>query len=241
MINIKLIVLSLIIVSFLKPYSTILSDDVVSDDLIVTEYSHKDLLKWERSGKGIVGNGSHGQMIMSETQDSKGIMIVSPEIYKDNVLLSYDVMTLRAATVLIVEFLAHNTENFDLNFPADYDGNVKYLFENVNMYMFAFHNAAHNKPGPFMRKYPDPGIEPLVKSEKSYMQTGIYYHIELGKMDNKLFLKIDGKTVLETTDPDCFEGGKLAIRIRGTAHELASCLIRNVKIYSSASSSVNKK
>ena len=108
------------------------------------------------------------------------------------------------------------------------------------MYMFAFHNAAHNKPGPFIRKYPEPGTEPLVISEKSYMQSGIYYNVELGKVDNKLFLKIDGQLVLETIDPDYLEGGKLVIRIRGTAHELASCLIRNVKIYSRGSNSENK-
>ncbi len=201
-------------------------------DYKVQEFTHKDLMKWESSGKGIIANGSHKQLIMSETDSSKGIMIISPEIYGKSVILSYDVMTLRPATVLIVEFLAHNKENFDLELPDNYDGNVNYLFKNVNMYMFAFHNAAHNKPGPFIRKYPEPGMEPLVKANMQYLQSGIYYNVELGKIDEKLFLKIDGKTALETTDSNPFLGGKVILRIRGTAHETASCLIRNVKIYS---------
>ncbi len=233
-----MIILKLLGTIILAEYSILLSGYNSEDNLYlnsnykVEEFSHKDLLDWESWGKGIVANGSHGQLIMSETDGSKGIMIMSPAIYGKNVVLSYDVMILRPATVLIVELLAHNTGDHDLNLPDDYDGNVEYLFKNITMYMFAFHNAAHNKPGPFIRKYPLPGSEPLVKEDEQHMQSGIYYNVELGKTDNKLFMKIDGKTVIETTDPDPIEGGKILIRIRGTAHETASCLIRNVKIYS---------
>jgi len=233
-----MIILKLLGIIFLAWYSTLLSgfnsDDnlFINGDYKVEEFSHKDLLKWESWGKGIVANGSHGQLIMSETDGSMGVMIVSPAIYGKNVVLSYDVMILRPATVLIVELLAHNTGTYDLKLPDDYDGNVEYLFKNINMYMFAFHNAAHNKPGPFIRKYPEPGTEPLAKEDTQHMQNGIYYNVELGKTDHKLFMNIDGKTVIETTDPDPIEGGKILIRIRGTAHETASCLIRNVKIFS---------
>lgn len=198
----------------------------------VEKFSPKDLLKWEIQGSGIVANGGHDQLIMSETDGSKGIMIVSPRIYGQNVILSYDVMTLRPASVLIVEMLAHNTENWDLKFPDEYDGNVNYMFDNVSMYMVAFHNAPHNKPGPFIRKYPLPGNEPLVKAEKRYLYPGIYYSVEVGKEENNIWLKIDGQKVLETSDPESYRAGKIIIRIRGTAHEVASCLVRNVKIYS---------
>jgi hypothetical protein len=208
------------------------NDSYLNGNFKIEEFSFKDLLKWESWGKGIVANGSHKQLIMSETDSSKGVMIVSPDIYGKNVILSYDVMILRPATVLIVELLAHNNENFDLDLLDDYDGNVQFLFENVKMYMFAFHNAAHNKPGPFIRKYPEPGPDPLVTSIKPYLRSGIYYHIELGKIEDRLFFKVDGKTVLEKIDSESYDGGKIILRIRGTGHEKASCLIRNVKIYS---------
>jgi hypothetical protein len=203
----------------------------ISEQFTVTNYSHKDLLKWEKWGTGIIANGSHQQLIMSETEGSKGIMIVSPDIYHGDVILSYDVMTLRAATVVIVELFAHNTNQYDLTLPADYDGNVKYLFENVAMYMLSFHNAPHNKPGPFIRKYPEPGKEPLVKSNQRFVKPGIYHSIELGKIKHTIYLNIDGINVLETEDNDMLQAGKIVLRIRGTAHEHASCLIRNVKIY----------
>lgn len=198
----------------------------------VEAFSIKSLLKWESVGKGIVDNGSHDQLIISESDSSKGIMILSPGSYGSSVILSYDVMSLNPATVVIVELSAHNTENFDLRLPEDYDGNVQYLFKNVKMYMYTFLNAAHNKPGPFIRRYPEPGTEPLVQTDQQFMQSGIYYHVELGKIEDRLFLKIDGRMVLETIDPHPFNGGKIALRIRGTAHEKASCLIRNVKIHS---------
>lgn len=232
MISFKFIAISLLIGNLLaSPGFNLTDDSQISDDFVVNEYSHKDLLKWEKWGQGIVANGSHQQLIMSEKEGSKGIMIVSPEIYKNDVILSYNVMTLRAATVLIVAFLAHNTTNFDLNLPEEYDGNVKYLFENVSMYMFAFHNAPHNKAGPFIRKYPEPAKEPLIKSERRYVHSGVYTSVELGRINNKIYLNIDGQKVLETVDPDVYEGGKIILRIRGTAHETASCLIKNVKIY----------
>ncbi len=229
----KVLYLFLILCYLINPSSLISGEDSGNyNDFMVEEFSHKDLLKWESSGIGIIANGSHKQLIISETDSSKGIMIISPEIYGKSVILSYDVMTLRPATVLIVELLARNKENFNLELPENYDGNVKYLFKNVNMYMFTFHNAAHNKPGPFIRKYPEPGMEPLVKSETAVMQSGVYYNVELGKIEDKLFFKVNGNTILETTDPNPYDGGKIILRIRGTAHEKASCLIRNVRIYS---------
>jgi hypothetical protein len=207
-------------------------DSLQNEGYQLEKYSAKDLTKWEVQGIGIVARESHDQLIMSESEGSKGIMIVSPKVYDQNVILSYDVMTLRPATVLVVEMSAFNQENFDLKFPPNYDGNVKYMFDNVKMYMLAFHNAPHNKPGPFLRKYPTPGMEPIAETDKRYLYPGIYYHVEAGKEENTIWLKIDGKKVLETSDPESYKGGKLIIRIRGTGHEVASCLIRNVMIYS---------
>ena len=53
--------------------------------------------------------------------------------------------------------------------------------------MIAFHNAAHNKSGPFIRKYPEPGKEPLVKSIQPSKHSGRYYNIEIGKIEDRLF------------------------------------------------------
>jgi hypothetical protein len=63
------------------------------------------------------------------------------------------------------------------------------------------------------------------------MQPGIYYHIDVGREKDHIWLAIDGKKIIEAADPDPLGEGHFSFRIRGTAAETASCLIRNVKIY----------
>ena len=198
---------------------------------IVQEFSHKDLSGWASYGLGAI-EANHGQTLMHETEGSVGYMLVSPESYGKNTRVSFDVMTLNPATVLVVEMNAHTGDDYTLNLAPDYDGNVQYLFSNVRMYMFAFHNAAHNKPGPFVRKYPEPGTEPLARAEKQYMQVGRYHQVEMGLEEGKIWFRVDGKKVLHVKDGAFYEGGKVILRIRGTGHETASCLLRNLKIYS---------
>jgi hypothetical protein len=196
----------------------------------VESFGHKDLAEWNAYGIG-ANEANHGQTVMHESAGSLGYMLVSPKSYGKNTIVSFDVLTLNAATVLVVEMAAHNSPNFDLNLEAGYDGNVKYLFENVQMYMFAFHNAAHNKKGPFVRKYPEPGTEPLAAASKNMMQVGKYHHVEMGIEEGELWFKIDGKRVWKTRDQEYHKGGKVILRIRGTAHETASCIIKNLNIY----------
>ena len=197
----------------------------------VEEFTHKELKKWEAFGLGAI-EGNHGQTVMHETIGSLGYMLVSPETYGENVIVSYDIMTLNPATVLVVEMAAHNRDNFDLKLATDYDGNVKYLFKNINMYMFAFHNAAHNKTGPFVRKYPEPGNEALIEAKKNVLKVGKYHHVEIGMEEGEIWFKVDGKKIFKVKDEVYHKGGKVILRIRGTAHELASCIMKNVKIYS---------
>ncbi len=195
------------------------------------QYSHKDLKQWAAYGIGGM-EANHGQTAMYELEGSLGYMLVSPESYRSRTIISYEVMALTAGTVLIVEMAAHNRDDLSLDLEADYDGNVRYLFENVSMYMFAFHNAAHNKTGPFVRKYPLPGGESLVSAAKNLMQVGKYHHVEIGVEGGKLWFRLDGKMVWKVEDPTPIQGGKVILRIRGTAREKASCLIKNLKIYS---------
>ncbi len=197
----------------------------------VESFSEKDLMKWEVSGKGQMA-ANHGQLVFSEVEESAGYMIVSSKSYNENVIMTFDVLTLNPATVLIVEMCASNKENGQIEFPGEYNGNVQYLFGNMDMYMFAFHNAAHNKTGPFIRKFRKAGMTPLAAARKNALSAGVYHHVELGKTGEYLWLKVDGKKVVDATDPDYLKSGKLIFRIRGTAWELASCIIKNMKIYS---------
>lgn len=201
----------------------------VQDNSSFMELSDKDLLKWDEYGYG-TRQGDHGQLLMSETDNSKGYMIVSPQTFGKEVRMSYDIMAMNAASVLVVELAAHKDDNLGLAFEESYNGNVKYMFDNLNMYMFAFHNAAHNKNGPFVRKWPVPGSEPLVKATSNVIQVGKYHHVELGIEDGFLFFEVDGKLVWNVEDPNPYEGGNVILRVRGTGPIKGACLIKNLKI-----------
>ncbi|MCF8391696.1 MAG: hypothetical protein K9H12_13440 [Bacteroidales bacterium] len=229
-----------VIFSFLSLFSIILglpvnAQTVKSDtgkrDYTMEAFEFKDLKEWDSFGNGDIEN-NHGQTVMYENPGSLGYMLVSPKSYGENTKVSFDVMPLNASTVFIVEMAAHNSADYELNLGADYDGNVKYLFDNVQMYMFAFHNAAHNKSGPFVRKYPDPGAEPLAAYQKQIIKSGRYSKIELGMKEGELWLAIDEKKVLRVNDPEYYQAGKIILRLRGTGPETAVCLIKNLKVYS---------
>ena len=193
----------------------------------------EDLNNWTFLGQGSKMVESHNQFFMKEDPTgSNGVMIVSPESYGENVVVKYDVMSATTAGVLVAILSASNPgEDTGITIPEDYDGSMSLWIDDVENYLYAFRNGPHNFT-PFIRKYPCPaGQNPaLVSMEKNFMHPGVYYSVEIGRKGNKLWCKVDGETVLETTDKNAFGGGHIAFRIRGTAGEYAACLIRNVEI-----------
>lgn len=195
--------------------------------------SPEDLNKWLFYGQGTKMVESHNQFLMKEDpEQSNGVMIVSPDSYGENVVVKYDVMTLTPASVLVAILSASNPgEDASLTIPENYDGSMSLWISDVESYFYAFRNGPHNFT-PFIRKYPCPeGQDPaLVSMDKNFMHPGVYYSVEIGREGNKIWCKVDGETILETTDKNAFGGGHIAFRIRGTAGEYAACLIRNVEI-----------
>ncbi len=198
-----------------------------------TKLTPDDLNNWSFLGQGTKMVESHNQFFMKENPaGSNGVMLVSPDSYGENVGVKYDVMTLTPATVLVAILSASNPgEDASLTIPKDYDGSMSLWMNDVESYFYAFRNGPHNFT-PFIRKYPCPeGQDPaLVSLEKNFMHPGVYYSVEIGRKGNKIWLTVDGETILETIDNNAFGGGHFAFRIRGTAGEYAACLIRNVEI-----------
>ncbi len=193
----------------------------------------EDLNTWSFYGQGEKLVESHNMFFMKEDpKESNGVMIVSPESYDENVVVKYDVMTLTPASVLVAILSASNKgDDSRLSIPSNYDGSMSLWINDVESYFYAFRNGPHNFT-PFIRKYPVPeGQDPaLVSYEKNIMHPGVFYSIEIGRKGDLLWLKVDGKTILETKDENAWGGGHIAFRIRGTAGEYAACLIRNVEI-----------
>ena len=193
-------------------------------------FTPEDLESWDFYGLGSVNSGS--QFSLQENDSTYGAMVVSPKSYKGDVVIRYKTMALTSATVLVV---MHSMSDIGsggaLTIPEGYDGKMSLWTKEKDNYFFAFRNAAHNFP-PFIRKYPEPGNDALAVAQENVTLPGVHHSIEVGRIDNRLWLSIDGKKVVEAEDESMLPGGHIAIRVRGTAGLKAACLIKDLEIYS---------
>ena len=227
--------LSILLLFGLFSFHTILSQDngdrawYIGDDYKASEITTEKLMSWDLHGDGQLSVANR-QVYMAESTGSAGILLVSPAKFEGDHIVSYDVMALRPGTVLVALMSLSNTVDGGLKFEGDYNANLRYIINNTNAYMIAFLNSPHNR-FPFVNRFPS-DANPLVEADRSYMQPGVYYHIDVGREKDRVWLAIDGEKVIEGVDPDPLGDGHFSFRIRGTAGETASCLIRNVKVYS---------
>jgi hypothetical protein len=195
----------------------------------VQEITADALMNWDMTGNGELSVVNR-QVYLAESQGSAGVLLTSPIKYGIDLVVSYDVMALRPGTVLVALMSLSNTDDGGLKFEDSYDANLKYIANSTNAYMIAFLNAPHNRY-PFINRFPAKN-NPMVEDDRSHMQPGVYYHIDVGREKDHIWLAIDGEKIIEAVDPYPLGEGHFSFRIRGTAAETASCLIRNVKIYS---------
>jgi len=189
-----------------------------------------DLSKWKLLGKGEVSTWGD-QVSLKEVDDSKGVMLISPEIFKNDVILNFKVYALTPATVIVAMLsVSDEGESDELTIPDNYDGSIGLWTEIKENYFIAFKNAPHNKT-PFVKKNPK-SQKPLIAAKENYMIAGIYYEIEVGKKKGKLWFSIDGEKVFETLDANPLTSGHIALRLRGTAGFSAGCLIKDLIISS---------
>lgn len=192
----------------------------------------EQLQQWPFFGHGFVAaDAKQKHIVLAELPGSQGVMLVSPQSYPENMILSYQVMPLTPESVLVAAIAASDKgASEEITIPADYDGSIQYLLTDIDNYFVAFHNAAHNKT-PFIRKFPQPLGEKkaLVSASDNVMSTQ-WHHIEVGKNKGKLWLKIDNKLIVSTTDQDSLAGGHIILRMRGTKDRIGVALLKDVKI-----------
>ena len=189
-----------------------------------------ELEGWQTLGAG-KGYVSHNQFYMEETEGSLGFMIFSPDKYKD-VVLRYEVMTMNPATVLVALLNASDLgTSTDLTIANDNEGSFGYWTKQAEDYMFGYRVMAHNST-PFLRKHPDTGTgsTTIGLADKNVMHSGWRHKVECGKKGSRLWLKIDGETLIDVKDENSLDAGKIAIRVRGTAGDLGKCMMRNLEI-----------
>lgn len=194
------------------------------------KYAPADLESWSTLGDG-KAYATHGQLMMEEVEGSVGFMIFSPEKYED-VVLRYEVMTMNPATVLVVLLNASEIgENTNLNLRDDNRGSFGFWTTEAQDYMFGFRVMAHNST-PFLRKYPAPDGKSsgIGLAEKDVMHSGWRHTVECGKKGSRLWLKIDGETLIDVSDEQPLGAGKIALRVRGTGSDLGKSMILNLEI-----------
>lgn len=188
-----------------------------------------ELSKWTFVGEG-KAEKSGSQIAMQESDNSKGVMLVSPESYSSDVVVRYKTLALSSATVLVaLVSLSDPGDSENISIPDNFDGSLGLFTNEKENYFFAFKNAPHNVT-PFVRKSPATG-ETIASADKNSMIAGVYYDVEIGKVQGKLWLAVDGVKLFETEDATPLAGGHLALRIRGTAGFKAACLIKDLEIF----------
>ncbi|MCE5251766.1 hypothetical protein LLG96_16275 [bacterium] len=190
-----------------------------------------ELAKWPFYGIGNVSiDQAENALRVAESDSSKGVMLVSPESYASRVVVSFKVKpsTFESVNVVVIS-ASDKTTGGDFLIPSDYDGNFGFWTqENVQNYVFAFHNAAHDRK-PFIVR--DPGMVLLAEAE-THVTGERWNEIEIGRDGSHVFMKIDGKTIIDAADTAQPElpGGKICFRLRGTPGNNASALFKDVVI-----------
>ena len=198
------------------------------------EISSDDLLNWSFFGLGRASKSGSAQFCIAENDSTVGAMIISPDSYDGDVIVRYKTMALTSSTVLVALLSASDLgSSGELSIPEDYDAKMGLWTKEKDNYFFAFKSGPHNNP-PFIRKYPVPGNEALAMASENFMLPGVHYEIEIGRIDHKLWLSVDGEKIIEAEDNELLPGGHIALRVRGTAGFKAACLIKDLVIYSKA-------
>lgn len=167
----------------------------IADNYTVQEISADELMNWDMMGKGQL-SAVNKQVYLAESQGSAGVLLTCPAKYGKELVVSYDVMALRPGTVLVALMSLSNTGDGGLKFEDGYDANLRYISNSTNAYMIAFLNAPHNRY-PFINRFPAKN-NPLVEDDKSHMQPGVYYHINVGR-EKDIFHS--GSMVQQTKQP----------------------------------------
>lgn len=219
--------------TFLRLILTLLALGSISSSIAeTTDVNAQELAEWAFWGQGSVTlDDSQKHVILEESKNSKGIILASPKSYKD-VVVNYRVTPLTSTSVMVVMLATNDASNLDSTYRVadDYDGNMKTLTTENDSYFIAFNNSAHSST-PYITKYVDSTKNKLTSAETN-LSSAEWYDVEVGKVKNNVWLKVNDKLILQTTDEQMLSSGHIVFRLRGTKNSIASAKIENLKITS---------
>ena len=205
----------------------------------------KELANWKLLGKGTVEIIDEGNILkITEGSDSKGIVLLSPQKYSPNTVISFMFKPLQHKGIGVVLHSISDINKQQVKTPINYDGNLNYWRSkksNIQNYIFTFHTAFHQKnlqhaPYPVALLRRNPGFTELGKG-KDIVTDEKWYSIEVGRHMSTLWLSVDDILVFKVNDPGPeLPGGHIGLRLRGPGDGSFSSLYKNfvIKIYPEA-------
>jgi len=190
------------------------------------------LAKWHFLGFGeVTVDREENAVRCAEYKGSKGVTLLSPDSYNTRYLaISFRVKPETFESVIIVMHSISDTRSGGaILIPENYDGGFEYWTRDVQNYVCAFHNKAHDSV-PYICR--NPGMNILAKTDTLSVTEGEWHDVQIGRDGPRLWLEVDGTMVVEGTDSESemLPGGSIAFRLRGTADGVASALFKDVYI-----------
>lgn len=186
-----------------------------------------DLLSWTRLGAGSCTAFQQG-FLLKEADSSKGYMLLSPEKFPDAFELQFSMVALSPSTVMVLVLQAADSgKSNSLSLPVNYDGSLPLWTTAKRNYFVAFRNAPHMTT-PYISKQPGKTLAQSPQADD--LLPGKKYRVELGCRSGKIWLRVDGKALVEATDPEPYPGGKFAFRLRGLPGLPAACMLYDITL-----------
>jgi len=188
------------------------------------------LAEWPVLGRGAV-SVVDGTLQLTESADSAGVVLLSPNAYPRDLRLSFEVQPLQFEGVCVVLLHASALDGGRVQAPEGYDGAWSFWTADeasVQSYAIAFHTDFH-QPKAFLRK--NPGfVELQARRDRAIGEQ--WHEIVIVRRGDRIRLEIDGETVLDAVDDvdDPLPGGQVGLRLRGPGDGSFSARYRKLRI-----------
>lgn len=185
------------------------------------QISPEELAAWQTFDKG-ESTIQDDELIVEETEGSDGYFMISPKLFDKDFILRYKVKALSKSTVLINLFsVTQNEDNETFTLPPETSSPREVWNWRTEMkhYNLTFNNQSHGNM-PFFFKNNSPYSRGFYQSlPENIMKVGEWNAVEIGKKENRLWFKLNGKVYFDVEDCNPLEGGRLIFRISGTTGE----------------------
>jgi len=180
-----------------------------------------ELATWQTfdEGKSTV-NGD--ELIIEETEGSDGYFLISPKEYETDFILTYKVKALSESTVLITLFSVlqeGNNDTFSVPAVTATPREVWNWRSRMKHYNLTINNRSHGITPFFFKNVPPSSRGFNERLQENIMKVGQWYDVEIGKKENRLWFKLNGKVFFDVEDAEPYEKGRLIFRISGTTGE----------------------